>query len=79
MRRIIAQSAAAALAAALLARAARPALKALLRGALARHEAKLGRREGEELMRDPDFVESVAQMARGEGTIARTRDEEERE
>ena len=79
MKRIIAESAAAALAAALLARAARPALRALLKRSLARHEAKLLRREGEELMRDPEFLESLAQMARGEYVVARTCDEKERE
>lgn len=59
------------------------AFRALLRRALERHEAAetlaRARAEGEELLRDPEFLESLNQLARGQGTIvrARTRDEEE--
>ena len=57
------------------------AFRALLRRALERHEAaetlKRARAEGEELLRDPEFLESLDQLARGQARIARTRDEEE--
>lgn len=55
-------------------------LRALLRAVLRRVEPRLGeaaaRREAEALMADPDFIESLAQMARGEMRPARTHDEE---
>ena len=55
--------------------------RALLRRALERHAAAetlaRARAEGEELLRDPEFLESLDQLARGQARIARTRDEEE--
>jgi hypothetical protein len=57
------------------------ALRGALRWALRRAEGHISeamaRREDEALLRDPDLLESLAQMARGEGTIARTSNEEE--
>jgi len=53
------------------------ATRALLRRSLARHELRMARAEGDALMRDPEFLESLSQMRRGEGIRARTRDEEE--
>jgi hypothetical protein len=45
-------------------------LRGALRRVLGRYETQIGealaRREGEALMRDPEFLESLAQMARGE-------------
>ena len=59
------------------------ALRALLRAVLRRVEPRLGeaaaRREAEALMADPDFIESLAQMARGEGRPARTREEKDQD
>jgi hypothetical protein len=65
-----AQSAAAAFIAPPLSLALALAFRALLRRVLTRHEAALAkamaRAEGEALMRDPEFLESLNQMARGE-------------
>ncbi|MGN6162573.1 MAG: hypothetical protein ACTHOG_12845 [Marmoricola sp.] len=75
------ESGAAALAGPPLALAFALALRALLRRSLRGYEARAAeeaaRREGEELLRDPEFLESLNQMTRGEGTIVRARDEKE--
>lgn len=53
------------------------ALGRTLRGSQTRAQARALRREGEQLMADPAFIESLNQMRRGEGRPVRTREEQE--